>query len=146
MLDLKGQAADILAAIDKTVEELQKVQSTVLSRLSQKSQPDTHSLTSAGVEDKGILEWLSQYDFSKAQNDTQDHRSPGTGDWLLKSKAYVEWKDCPGSIFWLHGVGKFSRHRSDEENTLTAGQAGCGKSVIWYERLVESVACILANI
>ncbi|GKZ76927.1 hypothetical protein AnigIFM56816_009036 [Aspergillus niger] len=109
---LKGQAADILAAIDKTVEELQKVQSTVLSRLSQKSQPDTHSLTLAGVEDKGILEWLSQYDFSKAQNDTQDHRSPGTGDWLLKSKAYVEWKDCPGSIFWLHGV------------------AGCGKSVI----------------
>ncbi|KAL3252711.1 hypothetical protein ABHI18_009940 [Aspergillus niger] len=92
---LKGQAAEILAAIDKTVEELQKVQSTVLS-----------------VEDKGILEWLSQYDFSKAQNDTQDHRSPGTGDWLLKSKAYVEWKDCPGSIFWLHGV------------------AGCGKSVI----------------
>ncbi|RDK39337.1 hypothetical protein M752DRAFT_338219 [Aspergillus phoenicis ATCC 13157] len=92
---LKGQAAEILAAIDKTVEELQKVQSTVLS-----------------VEDKGILEWLSQYDFSKAQNDTQDHRSPGTGDWLLKSKAYIEWKNCPGSIFWLHGV------------------AGCGKSVI----------------
>ncbi|XRM38322.1 hypothetical protein ABZX51_001753 [Aspergillus tubingensis] len=92
---LRGQAAEILAAIDKTIEELQKVHSTVLS-----------------VEDKGILEWLSQYDFSKAQNDTQYHRSPGTGDWLLKSKEYVRWKDCPGSILWLHGV------------------AGCGKSVM----------------
>ncbi|GAQ39412.1 hypothetical protein ANI_1_1768064 [Aspergillus niger] len=92
---LRGQAADILAAIDKTIEELQKVHSTVLS-----------------VEDKGILEWLSQYDFSKAQNDNQYHRSPGTGDWLLKSKEYVRWKDCPGSILWLHGV------------------AGCGKSVM----------------
>ncbi|GLA90854.1 hypothetical protein AtubIFM57143_000461 [Aspergillus tubingensis] len=92
---LRGQAADILAAIDKTIEELQKVHSTVLS-----------------VEDKGILEWLSQYDFSEAQNDNQYHRSPGTGDWLLKSKEYVRWKDCPGSILWLHGV------------------AGCGKSVM----------------
>ncbi|BCR94675.1 uncharacterized protein AKAW2_11721S [Aspergillus luchuensis] len=87
---LRGQAADILTAIDKTVEELQKLHSTVLR----------------------ILEWLSQYDFSKAQNDTQYHRSPGTGDWLLNSKEYVRWKDCPGSILWLHGV------------------AGCGKSVM----------------
>ncbi|EHA23999.1 hypothetical protein ASPNIDRAFT_53269 [Aspergillus niger ATCC 1015] len=119
---LKGQAADILAAIDKTVEELQKVQSTVLSRLSQKSRPETHSLTLAGVEDKGILEWLSQYDFSKAQNDTQDHRSPGTGDWLLKLKAYVEWKDCPGSIFWLHGVviGDVQRTCLDSSNMRLA--------------------------
>ncbi|PWY80209.1 hypothetical protein BO83DRAFT_435227 [Aspergillus eucalypticola CBS 122712] len=92
---LRGQAADILAAIDKTIEELQNIHSTVLS-----------------VEDRGILEWLSQYDFSKAQNDTQYHKLPGTGDWLLKSKEYVEWKGYPGSILWLHGV------------------AGCGKSVI----------------
>ncbi|RAK94299.1 hypothetical protein BO79DRAFT_234082 [Aspergillus costaricaensis CBS 115574] len=92
---LRGQAADILTAIDKTVEELQKLHSTVLK---------AQFLTLAGVEDKGILEWLSQYDFSKAQNDTQYHRSPGTGDWLLNSKEYVRWKNCPGSILLLHGV------------------------------------------
>lgn len=34
-VDLRGQAADILAAIDRTIEELQKVHSTVLSELSQ---------------------------------------------------------------------------------------------------------------
>ncbi|PYH69937.1 uncharacterized protein BO88DRAFT_481361 [Aspergillus vadensis CBS 113365] len=117
---LRGQAADILAAIDETVEELQKVHSTVLK---------AHILTLTDVEDKGILEWLSKYDFSKAQNDTQYYRSPGTGDWLLKSKQYVGWKDCPGSILWLHGVGKFSRP-VQMESTLTYGQAGCGKSVI----------------
>lgn len=92
------------------------------------------------MEDKGILEWLSQYDFSKAQNDTQYHRTPGTGEWLLKSKKYVEWKDCPGSILWLHGVGKFFRP-VQMESTLTYGQAGCGKSVIWYERPAGHVYC-----
>ncbi|GKZ34987.1 hypothetical protein AbraIFM66950_005426 [Aspergillus brasiliensis] len=92
---LKVQAANILAAIDKHVEELQKVHSTVLS-----------------VEDKGILDWLSQFDFSKVQNDTHYNRSPGTGDWLFKSEEYIDWKGCPSGILWLYGV------------------AGCGKSVL----------------
>ncbi|GAA85197.1 hypothetical protein AKAW_03311 [Aspergillus luchuensis IFO 4308] len=40
---LRGQAADILTAIDKTVEELQKLHSTVLSELSQKIPNSEHS-------------------------------------------------------------------------------------------------------
>ncbi|KAJ5614647.1 hypothetical protein N7528_008301 [Penicillium herquei] len=101
---LKGQAEELLTAIDKNVEELQKVHSVVLS-----------------AEEREILEWLSQSDFSNAQRNAQDHRSPGTGDWFLKLADYKEWKACPGNFFWLQGV------------------AGCGKSVIWYGRIAKIV-------
>ncbi|KAJ6031839.1 hypothetical protein N7540_002571 [Penicillium herquei] len=60
--------------------------------------------TGHGAEDREILDWLFRSDFSNAQNNAQDHRSPGTGDWFLKSEDYGEWKACSGSIFWLHGV------------------------------------------
>ncbi|OJJ72571.1 hypothetical protein ASPBRDRAFT_54389 [Aspergillus brasiliensis CBS 101740] len=112
---LKVQAANILAAIDKHVEELQKVHSTVLT----------------GVEDKGVLDWLSQFDFSKVQTDTHYNQSPGTGEWLFESEEYIEWKGCPGGILCFQGPA----HMGD---TLTARQAGCGKSVL-YSKIIENI-------
>ena len=53
------------------------------------------------------MTWVSDVPFSEMQRDTLAHRTPGTGNWLLESKEYVDWKTSPGSVLWLPGVGMF---------------------------------------
>ncbi|QMW44579.1 hypothetical protein G4B11_007999 [Aspergillus flavus] len=59
-----------------------------------------------------ILKWLSDIQYSHTQNDHQRVRTHKTGDWLLSSDEYREWKATPGKFLWLHGP------------------AGCGKSIL----------------
>jgi Cdc6-like AAA superfamily ATPase len=60
-------------------------------------------------EQKAILAWLTSADHSAQQNDYFGRRQEGTGDWLLESDKFQEWKNnerhilfCPG----IPGAGK----------------------------------------
>ncbi|KAJ5633790.1 hypothetical protein N7528_001632 [Penicillium herquei] len=57
-----------------------------------------------GDEELKILDWLSATHYSKPQNDKQRNRSSNTGNWILESKVYVDWKATPGELLWLRGA------------------------------------------
>ncbi|KAI1856210.1 hypothetical protein JX265_011722 [Neoarthrinium moseri] len=61
-----------------------------------------------------ILEWLSPKDtnFSLLQNLSQQTRTPGTGQWLLKDARYRQWRDSTPGLLWLYGA------------------VGCGKTIL----------------
>jgi hypothetical protein len=57
-----------------------------------------------------IAEWLSPLEFESHQAKTFGRRSEGSGQWLLDSTTFKEWRDgtsgtlfCPGiRMFWLY--------------------------------------------
>ena len=59
-----------------------------------------------------IVTWLAAPDPSSNYNSAREKHHPDTGLWLLDSRPYLEWKDQPASLLWLHG------------------KAGCGKTVL----------------
>ncbi|PWY72447.1 hypothetical protein BO94DRAFT_589600 [Aspergillus sclerotioniger CBS 115572] len=123
---LKKQVEDILTAVDKNTENLQEVHLRLLSKLPYASgMLKSTLLTGAGAEGDRILELLSKSDYSTPQNNSQYHRTKGTGDWIAAREDYQQWKARPGSIFWLHGV------------------AGCGKSVMCSTMMEADVAAFV---
>ena len=66
------------------------------------------------IDDKKstILQWLSAPDPSSNYNAACKKRLLHTGDWLLNSSSYFQWKANPRSFLWLHGI------------------PGCGKTVL----------------
>ncbi|QMW32549.1 hypothetical protein G4B84_007980 [Aspergillus flavus NRRL3357] len=92
-LSTKGD--EILASIEKVYQNTETIKVKVNS----------------DERDK-ILKWLSDIQYSHTQNDHQRVRTHKTGDWLLSSDEYREWKATPGKFLWLHGP------------------AGCGKSIL----------------
>ncbi|KAL4912624.1 hypothetical protein BDW62DRAFT_206335 [Aspergillus aurantiobrunneus] len=92
---IRELAQNTLAQVDESVGMIKKLYSKALND-----------------EERKIMNWVSTISYSNAQIDTQKHRTPDTGNWLLESKEYKHWKSSPGSILWLRGV------------------VGCGKSVL----------------
>jgi len=33
-------------------------------------------------------------------------RTPGTGQWLLDLKTYLDWRDSTPGLLWVYGAGK----------------------------------------
>ncbi|KAF9892568.1 hypothetical protein FE257_000970 [Aspergillus nanangensis] len=64
------------------------------------------------AEEESQIAWVSTAPFSSRQRELQKKRTRYTGNWLLESKDYLEWKYNPGSLLWLPGI------------------SGCGKSVL----------------
>ncbi|KAL4795224.1 hypothetical protein BDV19DRAFT_389361 [Aspergillus venezuelensis] len=95
VLHQNTKAAEILAGIESLGRDTEVIKVKVLEG-----------------ERQRILDWLSDVNFSKFQNDYKILRTGGTGDWLLNSSEYRDWKATPGKFLWLHGP------------------AGCGKSVL----------------
>jgi len=52
-----------------------------------------------------LLKWLSSEDFSARYNDICRRREESTGDWLIESDCYNDWKKRPSSFLWLYGKG-----------------------------------------
>src|SRR6187402_707816 len=59
-----------------------------------------------------IHKWLGSYDTSANYNAAKERRQKNTGQWLLKSSKYVEWKATPNARLWL------------------SGKPGCGKTIL----------------
>jgi hypothetical protein len=60
-------------------------------------------------EDLEILQWITTSEYGSQQSDSLRRRQAGTGEWLLNSKEFQEWRNgssktlfCPG----IPGAGK----------------------------------------
>lgn len=61
----------------------------------------------------GLLSWLCEVDPSEIYNTCRDKHQDVTSDWLVRgSKEFINWKESPSSLLWLHG------------------KPGCGKSIL----------------
>lgn len=58
------------------------------------------------------IEWLSPQDPSTNYNKALQQRHKGSGQWLLRSEAFEQWKTRPNSFLRLHGI------------------PGCGKTIL----------------
>ncbi|KAH6667724.1 hypothetical protein B0J14DRAFT_170784 [Halenospora varia] len=59
-----------------------------------------------------VQQWLSSPDPSSNHNAACKKRQPTTGAWFIGSVEFEEWKTCPNSFLWLHGI------------------PGCGKTIL----------------
>jgi Cdc6-like AAA superfamily ATPase len=56
-----------------------------------------------------LLQWLSPYDHCYRHNVIVRERVEGTGQWILGTESYVDWKTSTGEnllYYGPHGVGK----------------------------------------
>lgn len=68
-------------------------------------------------EDKLVLEWLSPSDRARERHsEIRSRRTPGTGSWILHTRAFRDWIDetSPAKLAWFIGA------------------PGCGKSTLLY--------------
>ncbi len=83
---------------------------------------------------KEIRRWLSAPDPSSNYNRALKHRHARSGDWFLKSDAYMDWLSGSSSLLWLYGIpgcGKTILSSAIIQETITY----CGsrsKSVVLY--------------
>ncbi|PIB00559.1 Vegetative incompatibility protein HET-E-1 [Cercospora beticola] len=68
---------------------------------------------------QSIVDWLSPPDPWTNHNSARQLQDPGSGDWLLNSDPYENWKTASDRILWLHG------------------KAGCGKTVLCSTAIEE---------
>ncbi|RDW56912.1 hypothetical protein BP5796_12979 [Coleophoma crateriformis] len=53
---------------------------------------------------KRVLRWLSRTQYSEHHLNNRKFRSEGSGEWLLKTEKFKDWKSRPESaVLWLHG-------------------------------------------
>ncbi|PPQ70904.1 hypothetical protein CVT26_014223 [Gymnopilus dilepis] len=51
-----------------------------------------------------IATWISPLNFRNVQADTFSKRTPGTGEWLLKSGEYMDWVGLDEGVIWITGM------------------------------------------
>lgn len=83
-----------------------------------------------------MLNWLSTVNPSKHHNAAIEKKESGTGKWFLSCDKFYDWVHSPGLI-WLYGIREWwSPNLLLVCRRLTACtliEAGCGKTVLWYE-------------
>ncbi|KAJ2979195.1 hypothetical protein NQ176_g3397 [Zarea fungicola] len=117
-------AKDLLKRISPSKIEAEKKISELLGNvisLSLDTKAAVQDLQTSSHFEK-ITKWLSSPDPSTNLNKARELHQPGTGQWLLDSEIYKEWKTAPASFLWLHGI------------------PGCGKTI-----LSSTVVADLAN-
>ena len=58
-----------------------------------------------------ILQWLTTSRSSEKHNDAQKQRSEDSGEWIFETENFKEWAAQPGTLLWIHGIGRFmSKH------------------------------------
>ncbi|KAI7343490.1 hypothetical protein KC354_g15620 [Hortaea werneckii] len=67
-----------------------------------------------------IVDWLSPADPWTNHRSARERHEPHTGDWLLQSSTYLDWKDGKSRHLWI------------------SGKAGCGKTVL-SSTMIEDV-------
>ena len=90
MKDLDEKVASMLNSIEELTQQVSSIKSMILSD-----------------EEQNILEWLSKYDFSASHTSAASRRQSGTGDWILDSPQYGEWKTSECGLLWLHGICQY---------------------------------------
>ena len=55
-------------------------------------------------DDQAVLDWLSNHSFAGRQNDIFKRMASGTGDWLLKTEAFMKWQLSREKALWCPGI------------------------------------------
>ncbi|CUS14576.1 unnamed protein product, partial [Tuber aestivum] len=55
-------------------------------------------------EFREVLKWLNVVDPSTNYSSALTVREPGTGNWLLTGREYLDWKESSGGVLWLYGI------------------------------------------
>ena len=58
---------------------------------------------------EGILRWLTTSRPSEKHNYAQKQRSEGSGEWIFEMENFKEWAAQPGSLLWVHGIGRLMK-------------------------------------
>jgi hypothetical protein len=74
-------------------------------------------------EQDKVIQWLQDTDPSTNHNAACEMCEPLTGNWLLQSDDFTEWKREPKQLLWLHGI------------------PGCGKTIL-SSTIVEHIKTI----
>ena len=88
ILALSGDTLRVSLTIEDGVAELSKSIQTL----------------SLNSKNKDILEWLKSCDPSTNHDTARSKHEPTTGDWFLRSDAFIEWKEGRAASLWLHGI------------------------------------------
>lgn len=60
-------------------------------------------------ERRDMLKWLSTIQHATHHKTMGKDFLPGSGNWLLQKKEFVEWRqESSSSILWLHGIREYS--------------------------------------
>lgn len=68
-----------------------------------------------GAEEERIMDWLSPAKIPSRHNNVKELRTPGTGQWLLDSDKYKNWRHSSRGFLWLYGSGKFAKKAIQEQ-------------------------------
>ncbi len=87
-------------------------------------------LTAYNLNIKGkYRRWLRPPDPSTNHNNAIEKCLPDTGSWLLRCQIYMDWKQKPSSIMWIHGICKHvSKLEICAESQCVV--AGAGKTIL----------------
>ena len=134
---LDGQISRLseILAIDIQIDTAKEV-ATVKSLLTSLDEPikrlvDSSSISQRGVEESKrlqLLRWLSPVQFSSHHARHSEIRVPGSGQWLLDNKQYLNWRNSSSSsVFLLHGIlgsGKTLLASAVVDSILSEGSEG----------------------
>jgi hypothetical protein len=54
-------------------------------------------------ERRTIVDWLSPLNFKVSQSEFLQKREHGTGQWLLESQEFLDWRDGTSETLWCPG-------------------------------------------
>lgn len=57
-------------------------------------------------EEERLLQWISSINVSDSYNRSLGLREASTGEWLLNSAEYMDWRANAQTFLWLHGTCK----------------------------------------
>ncbi|KAH6951342.1 hypothetical protein DER45DRAFT_576233 [Fusarium avenaceum] len=102
-------AKDLLYQIPPNKVEFEKKIGQILSDLQTEvlaahKKADTIIHHHRTQQHKAVLNWLTQANYSLIQGDNIGRRQPGTGQWLLDSPQFCNWRDSPGQTLFCPGM------------------------------------------
>ncbi|RKL11553.1 hypothetical protein BFJ71_g36 [Fusarium oxysporum] len=102
-------AKDLLSQIHPNRAEVEKKISEVLSDVQNEvtatsRKADTIIRHHQIQKHKDVLDWLTLADYSLFQSDNIGRRQPGTGQWLLNSPQFCNWRDNPNQTLFCPGI------------------------------------------
>ncbi|KAF8326451.1 ankyrin repeat-containing domain protein [Amanita rubescens] len=74
-----------------------------------------------------LKKWLNVPDPSVSHNNAREKHLEGSGQWLLRDKRYIKWKEQSNSFMWINGI------------------SGCGKTLICKDSstIIEDIKAIV---
>lgn len=67
-----------------------------------------HLTRSSDPERRDIIDWLSPLNFKLIHSEIFQNREDGTGQWMLESQEFINWRDGRSKTLWCPGIREIS--------------------------------------